>query len=121
MDISSQIIWQDAQHQLLFRLIEEIKHEQLDPAIFQRLHDYAEYHFSLEEQYMEALRYPDAAEHIRAHNKFRQQLAEMVASRDQYDEPLRQSLSMFLNEWLRRHIMGIDKKFEYFVLESDRK
>jgi hemerythrin len=36
-------------------------------------------------------------------------------------ESLQVSLSDFLSEWLRLHVLGIDKKLEAFVLQSKSK
>jgi hemerythrin len=121
MQKTSELIWQDAQHELLFELIDQIKEKQIDSSVFNKLHDYAEFHFSLEERYMEALDYPGREEHVAAHNRFRKELATMLADHHEYDEALRKSLSLFLREWLKRHVLGIDKKLEQFILDSKLK
>ena len=58
MQKTSDIIWQDAQHQVLFKLLDEIAEENSAALILDRLKFYAESHFSIEEQYMELLAYP---------------------------------------------------------------
>ncbi|WP_339673563.1 hemerythrin family protein [Dasania marina] len=118
MKETSAILWQDTQHQQLFGLIDLIKSAHDDISIFARLHDYAENHFYLEEQYMARLSYPHIEAHIRAHNKFRQQLSNIAADRTLYDQHVRDALSLFLTEWLTRHIFGIDKQLEQFILDS---
>ena len=118
---TSDLIWQDAQHQILFGLIDDIKVEPFDRTVITRLQLYAEHHFSLEEIYMEKLEYPGLAEHIRAHNRFREELLAMVETRDNMNKVLQDSLSLFLSEWLRLHVMGIDKKLEAYILESESK
>ncbi len=121
MEKTSELIWQDTQHQELFRLIDKIKEDGVEADIFVRLYDYAEHHFSLEEAYMRESSYPDIDSHIAAHNKFRQELTNMVTQHHDYDEALRESLATFLSEWLKRHIWGIDKQFEDYILRSDIK
>lgn len=121
MKKTSDLIWQDKQHQVLFELIDKIKDEETDMSIFAQLINYTENHFSVEETYMEMLEYPRAEEHIRAHDKFRRELTIMVEEQLSLDAALRQSLSLFLREWLRRHVFGIDKDFEQFVLASEFK
>ncbi|GAA5316116.1 MAG: hemerythrin family protein [Candidatus Pelagadaptatus aseana] len=118
---TSDLIWQEAQHQQLFDLIDQIETCAGDGRVFARLQQYAENHFALEETYMEILDYPDRVAHIEAHNKFRVELDQMVASHRDFDDTLRASLSLFLSEWLTRHIYGVDKKFEAFVLASKAK
>jgi len=118
---TSELIWQDTQHQTLFELIDQLKTVETGLDIFTKLTYYAESHFSLEESYMLKLNYPRTEEHIRAHNKFREELNAMNLDQHQFDEQVRESISLFLREWLTRHIFGIDKDFEAFVLNSDYK
>jgi hemerythrin len=121
MKKTSDLIWQDAQHQQLFQLIDDINHASVDDSVFQRLFDYAENHFRLEEEYMTRLNFPDAKEHIHAHDKFREELTIMMRDCSEYDEVFRLALSEFLTGWLKGHIFGIDKKLEQFILQSDKK
>ncbi|MGH1461148.1 MAG: bacteriohemerythrin [Neptuniibacter sp.] len=118
---TSELIWQDQQHQVLFELIDEIKSEQVNGTTFARLNDYAEHHFLMEEAYMLELSYPDYDAHLQAHNKFRIELNRMIDEHPSYDAGLREMLSSFLSEWLKRHIFGVDKKLEEYILISERK
>ncbi len=118
---TSDLIWQDTQHQMLFKLIDDIKVEPFDHNVLARLQLYAEHHFSLEETYMAELDYPDIDEHIKAHDRFREELEAMVDSATGMNKAMQDSLSLFLSEWLRLHVLGIDKKLEAFVLESGAK
>jgi len=121
MEKTSELIWQDTQHQTLFQLIEEIKSKNSTPDIFAKLFLYADSHFCLEEAYMKQLAYPHMDEHIKAHNKFREELSDMMKEQHGFDENVRISVSVFLREWLTRHVLGIDKNFEAFVLASKYK
>ncbi len=121
MKKTSELIWQDAQHQQLFQLIDDIHSHEVDDSIFQRLFDYAENHFKLEEAYMQQLNFPGTEAHIRAHDKFREELKIMLRDCSGYDEKFRQALSEFLSQWLKSHVFGIDKKLEQFILESNNK
>ena len=118
MQKTSDIIWQDAQHQVLFDLIEQIKQVPFDPEILTRLKLYAEHHFVLEEVYMEKLDYPGRAAHLEAHNRFREELAAMMETDPGSHQSLQNSLSDFLFTWLKLHVLGIDKKLEDFVMQS---
>jgi hemerythrin len=118
---SSKIIWQETQHQMLFKLIDDIKEDHYDIDIFHKLHRYADDHFILEEEYMRQLSYPHIAEHIAKHNQFRDELLDLKKSCEGFDQQLRDALSLFLSEWLTLHIFGIDKKFEDFILKSHAK
>lgn len=115
---TSELIWQDKQHQVLFELIDQINSSTLDISIFHRLHDYAENHFLLEEEYMRLLDYPEIDEHIEAHDKFRLELDSMMQGFHSYDDVFRRALSEFLSQWLEAHVLEIDKKLENFILKS---
>ena len=118
---TSELIWQDKQHQMLLKLIDEINAKEIDASIFRRLSEYAELHFTMEEEYMRQLNYPLIEEHIVAHDKFRVELKCMMDERHSYDDHFRLALSEFLSEWLKGHIFGIDKQLEDFILKSDHK
>ncbi len=121
MQKTSDLIWQDTQHQVLFELIDKIKEVPFDPDILVRLKLYAEHHFILEETYMLELRYPHADKHIAAPDRFREELAAMLETDPAMGQNLQVSLSDFLYKWLKLHVLGIDKKLEDFVLKSDSK
>jgi hemerythrin len=118
---TSELIWQDTQHQILFKLIDQINEEPFDYEILVNLRLYAEHHFSIEEAYMVELSYPHAEEHIKAHDRFREELASLLESQDSMNNALRKALSLFLSKWLNLHVFGIDKEFEAFVLKSKYK
>lgn len=89
--------------------------------VYIRLIQYMEEHFSLEERYMEEINYPHMEAHVRAHNKFRHELNQILTPHTAFDEAIRHSVSLFLREWLMRHVMGIDKDLEQYILNSDIK
>jgi hemerythrin len=121
MQKTSDIIWQDTQHQALFDLIDKIKEVPFDRDILVQLKLYAEHHFILEETYMRELDYPHADAHLEAHNRFREELEAMMETDPTMHESLQISLSDFLYKWLTLHVLGIDKKLEDFVLKSSIK
>jgi len=118
---TSELIWQDTQHQILFKLIDQIKDVPFDREILVKLQLYAEHHFKLEEVYMVKLEYPHTEHHVKLHDRFREELTSMIEIPLDMDATLQESLSTFLSEWLKLHVFGIDKEFEDFVLKSDSK
>ena len=121
MQKTSDIIWQDTQHQVLFELIDRIRETPFDPDILVRLKLYAEHHFTLEETYMESLGYPGRDAHVAAHDRFREELEAMLDIDPGLHQSLQESLSDFLYKWLKLHVLGIDKKLEDFVMKSAAK
>jgi len=115
---TSDIIWQDAQHQVLFEILDLIKQPDSDQEVLRRLEDYTENHFALEEQYMRELDYPGRIEHMQAHARFRREITELLRGGVELDAMFRDIIATFLTEWLTRHVFGIDKKLEEFILES---
>ena len=117
---TSDLIWQDAQHQVLFEILDDIRRPDADQNVLLRLMDYTETHFLLEEQYMAELDYPEMEEHVAAHNVFREEIRQAIDAQEEMDDVFREIIGTFLTEWLKRHVFGIDKKLEEHVLASGR-
>ena len=115
---TSDLIWQDAQHQVLFEILDQIRQPGAGRHVLYQLKEYTDTHFSLEERYMELLGYPGLEAHILAHDRFRQEIDELLESDAEHDAQFMDVISTFLTEWLTRHVFGIDKKLELFILES---
>ena len=49
------------------------------------------------------------------------EIDQVIASSDPHDELFRSIISQFLTEWLKRHVFGIDKELEAFILASSEK
>lgn len=116
--LTSQLLWQETQHQRLFELIEDLGGDAELNRVLADLHRYAEEHFAIEEAYMEAVGFPERAAHHRAHDKFRAELA-ALSTLGASAEDTREMTAMFLREWLTRHIYGTDKVLEAFILASE--
>jgi len=120
MKKTSDLIWQDAQHQELFRIIDSLTTSDGRKAL-DRLKLYVSHHFALEEEYMRKLDYPGTEAHVRSHRAFDEKVKALLADQTFYDDNFAKDLSLFLTDWLNKHIMGIDKELETFILESERK
>lgn len=115
---TSDIIWQDAEHQVLFEILDQIRQPGSGDRAITRLQEYTESHFEVEEQYMLALDYPDREEHVHAHNQFRKEI-ELLLKGGEPDDQYREMIATFLTQWLHRHVYHTDKKLEAFMLDSD--
>jgi len=118
---TSEIIWQDAQHQVLFEILDLLKEPTADRQVLCRLEDYTDYHFRLEEQYTLELGFPGRQKHIQAHERFRKEITQLVQADEEPDAVFREIIATFLTEWLTRHVFGIDKELEDFIMESPAK
>ena len=115
---TSELIWQDAQHQVLFDILDDLGKPDAGKEVLERLHQYTETHFSLEERYMEVLDYPGLVAHRQAHDSFRDEINMLMNEEQPPDAQFRQIISTYLTEWLKRHVFGIDKQLEAFILDS---
>lgn len=118
---TSDLLWQDIQHQRLFFMFDKMKEEQFDHKLLQELQLYAIDHFSIEEAYMVEMDYPQTNRHIKAHDRFRAELSILTEMAQPISHESRSFLAMFLEEWLKKHILSVDKDLEQFILDSSRK
>ena len=121
MQKTRELIWQDAQHQVLFQILDDIREPGAGPEILERLRLYTETHFSLEERYMELLDFPGREAHCRAHDQFRDEIRQAMAPGHKTDAVFMGIISTYLTEWLTRHVLGIDRELEAFILASPNK
>ncbi len=119
MHKTSDILWQDQQHQELFRILDLMAEPGCGAEVLARLLDYTCHHFALEEVYMETLSYPEMEQHVAAHDQFRKEIREACESDEPHDALYMELMSTFLREWLKRHVFGVDKRLEAFILASD--
>jgi len=122
---TSELLWQDAQHQVLFELLDLLREPASGDDVLHRLRDYTETHFTLEEHYRGALDFPGTAAHGRAHRKFRLHIDSLLDKNSPgelfHDDSVRQAVATYLTEWLKLHVFGIDKELEAFILASPAK
>lgn len=112
----------DQQHQVLFRLIDQLaKAIQGDmpdaelQSVFARLNEYTLTHFAAEEQLMALHGYPGDKEHLENHRALEHSLGQLsLRARD--GEPLVSLQAMnFLRQWLYHHIDDVDRQFADFL------
>lgn len=84
-------------------------------AVLDALIDYATYHFSTEEYWMEMHGYPEAPQHHEEHEKFCNRVVEI--QRDFHQGRMNLSLEVmgFLNSWLTSHILMTDAEYGKFA------
>jgi hemerythrin len=118
----------DAQHQKLFSVLEGLQAE-IDRGqgriaaerVFPQLIAYTQYHFAEEERLMEKYNFPGLAEHKLQHEILTRRVLLFKKSHDEGNSSVPLSLVLFLQEWLRNHIIGSDKQYgEFFKREGVR-
>ena len=111
----------DQQHKKLISLVDQLytsmeqgRAEVMVRHILNELIDYTKTHFAAEEAVMRANRYPDFTNHKDEHvNLTIEVLSYNVKFENDYKIVV--PLSVFLKEWLTRHILDSDKRFGLFL------
>ena len=84
--------------------------------VFNNLIIYTKAHFGREEKEMERIRYESYISHKSEHSKLIKQVAELKASLDAGQRVNIVTVSAFLSDWLRNHILTVDKKLAAALL-----
>jgi hemerythrin len=131
MDYSCLIHWDDqysvgvaeidAQHKRLIATIQVLAQSITDgteaatlEGIFSELGEYAQTHFDTEERYMRWFAYAGYDEHKQEHEKFKQRLAQLIQERRSTrgrEDDLSFELIDFLCDWLKNHLLELDRKY----------
>ena len=107
----------DREHKALFRIAQELNEAMLRgdaqgelSGIFARLVAYTKFHFSSEEALMRAANYPDAAIHVKEHDRLTAKVGALERQFEQGEAAVTADTMMFLRRWLDHHILGTDQK-----------
>ncbi len=112
----------DHQHQGLFATINELNEalahgegRAVTDAILQKLVEYALTHFAAEEALMVEYEFPGLATHCMAHQKFVQAVTKFLEDYYAGKPGVPVSLLLFLQTWLKEHILVADKAYSSFL------
>ncbi|MDY0190093.1 MAG: bacteriohemerythrin [Desulfuromonas sp.] len=112
----------DDEHHVLVRVINDlydaVREKKGDTALHNLLNilvEYTEKHFSHEEQYMDKIDYPDAAEHKEQHVVLKNKLNDYLQKVVSKETGLSPEVMGFLRAWLLDHIVETDKQFGDFL------
>jgi hemerythrin len=120
----------DKQHQHFFEIANEIldlasKKETRKETLFayiEELGDYAFYHLGTEEKFFDEFKYEGAPQHRAAHDAFRVAVKDFTnaarnAATDIDVSRLSGAAADFTSNWLKNHILLIDKQYTVFFQE----
>jgi hemerythrin-like metal-binding protein len=79
--------------------------------LFEDLDNYSNYHFATEEKYFDEFNFEGSAEHKAEHNNFRAKVADIKKRADAGEEQISTEIIDFLEDWLVKHVNGLDKKY----------
>jgi len=115
----------DDQHKRLFmilgRLSEAVQQRvgAMVGPILVELEAYTIFHFSFEEHELEKVQYPDLDNHKKEHEKFRKKLKEFQGQIMGRDQQALKNIEDYLENWIKNHILGMDKKYIPYQASSD--
>lgn len=78
--------------------------------------NYTVMHFSTEEQYMKKFDYPEYEIHKKEHEQFVDKVKEIEEKFNSGKLVLTFEITMFLKDWLKKHILETDKKYSDFFI-----
>ncbi|EAT16532.1 bacteriohemerythrin [Desulfuromonas acetoxidans] len=83
--------------------------------LFDELIDYATYHFSAEEYWMQAKQYPGYEEHKKEHAYFTKRVVEMHRDFVAGNTSLGLEVLTFIKNWVANHILNSDAEYGRFI------
>lgn len=94
----------------LFEAMEKGQANDIISKVLNNLIIYTREHFGREEAEMQRIKYASTIAHKSEHTKLLQQVNELKASLDAGQKINVLTVSRFLSDWLRNHILTVDKK-----------
>jgi len=82
------------------------------------LKDYAVYHFSTEEKYMEMYNFPGYKSHKSEHEIFIEKISGISERYESCRLVVSLEITNFIKDWLTNHILGTDKKYSQLFIEK---
>jgi hemerythrin len=112
----------DRQHQRLFATINELNEALatgegaavINP-VLQQLVEYAQTHFAAEEMLMTEYEFPGLSTHCMGHRMFIESVTAFLEDYRAGKPGVPVSLLLFLQTWLKEHILGTDKAYSSFL------
>lgn len=108
----------DDDHKKLLSLINNLQTavyyptgEAFERQALEELVDYTKYHFEREERMMRENDYPDYEAHKRQHEEMIEKVGGFLEAYDKDRDATVEELSVFLKDWLLKHIAGTDQRY----------
>ena len=108
----------DNQHKIIFKLINKLMDNkgvfvgsEIISDTLQELREYTEYHFELEEKYMDASNYINSDEHKKRHREFRKKNVEFCFDAADHQHYVPEEIFLYLSEWWKNHIISEDTQY----------
>jgi hemerythrin len=112
----------DDDHRQLFRILNQLhdgmlagRGQNVLQTVLDDLLRYTEKHFAAEETIMKAAGYAQLLAHIDQHRKFTDKIKDVSAKYKAGGIGMTIEVLDFLTDWLKRHIIGVDKQYSDFL------
>ncbi len=115
----------DEQHKKWFSIYNQAHDRMMDPNeenfittgidSLQEMKVYGEYHFSMEEEAMVAVGFPELERHKMMHRSFSRDIEGMIQELESGNHVLNSEVIKRIENWLRNHILKEDQKFRGFI------
>ena len=112
----------DNQHKRLFAIINELNQalangegKAVADPVLRKLADYAKAHFAAEEALLAEYKFPETPTHRAEHDSFTQSIAKFREDYRAGKPGVPVSLMLFLQAWLKEHILINDKAYSSFL------
>jgi len=111
----------DQQHQWLFQIVQDLEraiaggHGQAEvERILSNLVQYTMYHFATEEELLQKHGFPGVNEHRIEHNQMTMKISRLQDQHRDGKADAAETLLVFLQSWLKQHILESDKQYSEF-------
>jgi hemerythrin len=84
--------------------------------LLSQLAEYMKFHLAVEEAMLEIVRYPQRADHCRAHSRIMDQIAELETQLQRTGSE--SNLVSFFEDWFIRHVLSEDRQYSAYVKEE---
>lgn len=119
---SVKVVLLDNQHKKLFDLVNELHNamsaghgKDVAGDVLNRLIDYTVIHFKAEEALMEKHNYPGLQSHRSEHKALTDKVIAFKKEFEAGTSVVTPQLMMFLQQWLKNHIQGVDQRYSDFL------
>jgi hemerythrin len=119
---SVKVVALDSQHKKLFDLVNELHNamssghgKDIVADVLSRLVDYTVTHFKAEEAVMEKHGYPGLQTHRAEHKALTDKVLAFKKEYEVGTSVVTPQLMLFLQQWLKNHIQGVDQRYSDFL------
>jgi hemerythrin len=112
----------DDQHKKFLELVNQLhdavvakKSHEVESKIIDSLIEYAFYHFTLEERYLDRSNYPHTEQHKKEHEEFVDKIIKFRKEHEKGKLAFTIKMINFMNNWWINHVLNSDKKYEPYI------